>query len=146
MIREELCEFGSGGNRVKLCGPGEKRLHHSCGLECDDHPAPALTNVRPRVRHATGSQNGVPWREIETCIPNLNHILPLNDIEPLVLFRMKMAWRPTLPIIHLLQHKQTTVGVFSLHLDIHREKAEDLSPPALDITVRSHRPKCFLGL
>jgi hypothetical protein len=138
VVGKQLGQFRPRRNARKLRSLGEERLHLPCGLESDEHPTDAFPKVSPYMGYASGRQDRIPGTEIDTRIPDLDRVLPLDHVEPFILVRMHVSRWPAPAIVHLLENQETAVGVARADLQVDGEETKNLSPFAEAIAPRRY--------
>lgn len=89
-------------NAVELRGRREKGLHLPRRLKSGRQPTDLFAHMRPDVRNTAGSENGVTASKLEALLAHLDHIVPVHDVEPLLLAMMEVPRGASLPVIDLL--------------------------------------------
>ena len=76
----------------------EECLHTSGGLECRDYSAPFFSQVRECMRNPARRKNRVPACQVEFLPADLEYVVALDHVEPLVLVVMHVERRAALPL------------------------------------------------
>jgi hypothetical protein len=101
VFTEQPGEIRPRRNPVKLGGRREKGLHLTGRLESNQHPPGVFTYMRPYVWDTAWWKDRVTTPKFETFSTYLDYVESTNDVEPLVLAMMDVAWRPSLPVVDL---------------------------------------------
>src|SRR5215212_6505783 len=85
----------------------------------------------PGVRYLSRPEERIPWPQLVALLANLDHVLALQDVEPLVLLVVQVPSWPALVQRGYLGYGESAVGVQGRNLDVdQRPRESDLVLPA----------------
>ncbi len=146
MFAKQPSQFRPRRNPVKLGGLREEGFHLSGRLESDQHPTSAFAYVGPYMRNSTWSENRVTTPNFVALSTYLDYVLPADDVRPLVLQIVDVTWRPSFPLVDLLDDQQTSVRIRSRYLHIDWQRTEHLPPMPVPILICHHSDPASLRL
>src|SRR5918997_4435466 len=74
----------------------EERLYLARGLQGGDQPSSPLPYVGPHVRHLARGEDTISRSRLVALLADLDCVLALEDVEPLVLLAVQVPPRPAL--------------------------------------------------
>jgi hypothetical protein len=100
-------------------------------LQGGDQSSLTLPHVRPRVRHLARSEERIPRPQLVALLADLDDVLALDDVEPLVLPAVQVPNRTALVQRGDLGYAEATARVGGRNLDVDRRPREpDVVPAA----------------
>jgi hypothetical protein len=105
----------------------EERLYLARGLQGDDHPSPPFPDVGPNMSHLSRSEDRISRAKLVALLADLDYVLALDDVEPLLLLVVQVPRRSALLDVDELPHGQATVRVQGRNLEIDHPGAKDLA-------------------
>src|SRR5215208_6932717 len=109
----------------------EELLYLARGLQGGDQPSGPLPEMGPGVRYLSRPKERIPWPQLVALISDLDHVLALEDVEPLVLLVVQVPSWPALLQRGDLGYGESAVGVQGRNLDVdQRPRESDLVLPA----------------
>jgi hypothetical protein len=100
-----------------LCDFLEVGFHLPGRLKRHEHPACFVSDMCPHVRHHSWCEKRVAWFQPRHFGPNFEEVLPVQDMEPFLLFMMQMTGRTALAHIRRLKNKKPTVSILSSNFE-----------------------------
>src|SRR5215210_9517993 len=119
----------------------EERLYLTRGLQGGDQPSRPLPNVGPHVRHLARSQDRITRPPLVSLLADLDHVLALKYVEPLVLLVVQVPRWPAPPERGDLGNGEGAVGVQGRNLDVDHCSCE----PDLVLPPKSTAPSWYVS-
>src|SRR5215212_11059199 len=102
----------------------EELLYLARGLQGGDQPSRTLPDMSPGVRYLLRPKERIPWPQLVALLANLDHVLALQDVEPLVLLVVQVPSWPALVQRGYLGYGESAVGVQGRNLDVDQRPRE----------------------
>src|SRR5829696_6004672 len=105
----------------------EERLYPARGLQRANQPSRPLPDMCPHVRHLPRSEDGISWAQLVAHVADLDHVLSLDDVEPLFLLVVQVPRRSALFDVDSLGDAEAAVCIQGRSLDVDHPGAEHLA-------------------
>jgi hypothetical protein len=113
----------------------EERLYLARGLQGGDQPSRPLPHVGPHVLYLARSEDTVSRTSLVALLADLDDVLALHYVEPLVLLVVQVPDRPAFVHRGDLGNGESAVGVQGRNLDVDERSCEwDLALPPKPIS------------
>src|SRR4051812_18897989 len=96
-----------------LCRLLKEALHFASRLEANKDLSWRRAHVGPDVWHLSRCKKGIAGSQSHPLLSDLEDVFALHHIEPFLLSMMEMAWWTAFPQAHLLEDKQSAVGILT---------------------------------
>src|SRR5215217_6725660 len=105
----------------------KERLYLARGLQGADQSSGPLPDVRPHVRHLPRSEHGISRAQLVALLADVDDVLALDDVEPLVLLVVQVPTRPAFLDVDDLGDAEAAVSVQGGNLGVDHPGAEHLA-------------------
>src|SRR5712692_5343897 len=132
-------------HRVGLRDLDEERFQATRRNSNERDPSRSVPHVGPAVRYPARPEGRIAGPKRESLPADLDDVLALDDVEPLVLVVMNVARGPTLGVVRDLTDHQRAVAVSRRDLERERANAEPPRCAGSVVTVSNPEPpSCFV--